>query len=204
MEFDYERDYVFEDDEVKLSPLSKAHFDSLSTIARDPVIWQYLVEDGLTEDSLHRYLNEALAQRLHRSSYPFVVYNKKQETVAGTTRLYELNPDLGNIKMGHTWYGKNHRGTGINKKVKYLLFQFLFEKLKISRIGFGVHELNIRSIRALESMGIKKEGVLRQFLPGNVGGSDDYRYDIVLFSLLENEWSGLRSSLEKVTVNPSI
>ena len=61
----------------------------------------------------------------------------------------------------------------------------MFETLGLYRVGFGASAENLISIRAMESVGCKKEGLLRSFLP-NVKG--DGRTDIVLLSLLREEW----------------
>lgn len=110
---------------------------------------------------------------------------------AGTTRLYAYSEDLKTIKIGHTWYGEKFRGTGLNKHCKYLLFEFVFEKLKLERIGFGAHTDNKISIAAMESVGCKKEGVLRHFIPSLDGKG---RTDIILLSILKSEWMNTTKS----------
>ena len=101
------------------------------------------------------------------------------------TRLYEWSETLKTIKLGHTWYGTKFQGTGINKHCKYLLFEFIFEHLAVARVGFGVHAENLRSLGALKSVGVTKEGVLRDYLPGLSG---EGRSDLILLSLLREEW----------------
>ena len=142
----------------------------------------------MSQKSLDNYLNQAMQERERGVAYPFVVFDKTTQEIAGTTRLYEFNAVLGNVKIGHTWYGKKSRGRGLNKSVKYLLFEFLFDQLGVARIGFGVHEKNRRSIAALVKMGISREGALRKFLPNTLDGAGSQRFDIILFSLLKGEW----------------
>jgi len=89
------------------------------------------------------------------------------------------------VKIGHTWIGKEFQGTGLNKACKYLLFEFLFEKLGFERIGFGASALNVRSIKAMESVGCTIEGKLRDFLP--IKDANE-RVNIVLLSILKKEW----------------
>ena len=187
MVFDYSKDYVLENEFARLSPLHPLHVHQLLPIADDPDIWKYLMEDCLDERSLKHYVRSAATQRDKKMEYPFLVFDKMSQRAAGTTRLYEINASLGVLKIGHTWYGSNARGSGLNKAVKYLLFQFVFDQLNFSRVGFGVHEKNKRSLSALHRLGCVKEGVLRNFLPSK---DFDQRYDIVLLSLLRNEWWG--------------
>ncbi|MEB8346775.1 GNAT family protein [Flavobacteriaceae bacterium KMM 6898] len=118
--------------------------------------------------------------------YPFVIKDLRLNEYAGVTRIYDLNNELKILKIGHTWIGERFQGTGLNKNCKYLLFEFLFDELKIERIGFGASSENIKSINAMKGIGCKQEGILRSFMPG-INGKD--RVDIVLMSILKNEWT---------------
>lgn len=190
MEFDYNQEYILEDERVLLTPLIDSHIDSLCEISNDTEIWQYLLEEGRYKEDLKQYIDKAVDDRKEHKAYPFAVFDKKSGEMAGTTRIYELNLAMGHTKIGHTWYGALFRGSGMNYHVKFLLFELLFERLKLSRVGFGVHELNERSIYALEKLGIQQEGRLRDFLPNTLHTGKKKRYDIILFSLLSKEWQG--------------
>lgn len=181
----FSKDYVLEDDVVKLDPLKKEHIQQLSEISKEASIWTYLTEKGDGTDRLTAYIQATLNQRQAEKEYPFVVYDKLKGKYAGTTRFYDYSADLKTIKLGHTWYGEAFRGTGLNKRCKYLLFRFAFEKLALERVGFGAHIENKISISAMKSVGCKKEGVLRNFLPSLDGKG---RTDVILMSLLKNEW----------------
>ena len=198
VDFDYKKSWLLENEAVALHPLQTSHLSGLGDIANDPVIWNYLLEDGQTPEALEAYVRQALDERKNEVSYPFTVIDKATGKVAGTTRLYEINLTLGTLKVGHTWYGADFRGSGVNANVKYLLFEFAFESLHVARIGFGVHQENRRSMKALQKVGTSREGLLRSYLPNTVNVSDPRRYDIVLFSLLREEWEdGVQNSLHR-------
>ncbi len=183
---DFSKDYVLENEVVRVSPLHLEHIKQLSEQSDDPDIWTYLLEKGRNTEQLQAYVSQALENRKVAKEYPFVVYDKVKKQYAGTTRLYDYSNQLNVIKMGHTWYGKDFRGTGVNKHCKYLVLEFIFEKLQIERVGFGVHAENKVSIAAMKSIGGTKEGILRNFIPSVEG---DGRTDIVLFSILKDEWT---------------
>ena len=103
------------------------------------------------------------------------------------TRIYAVDNELGNLKIGHTWIGTDFQGTGLNRHCKYLLFEWVFEQLDFKRIGFGASAENQRSIRAMKGVGCREEGRLRSFLPNTAGTA---RTDIVLLSILQEEWRG--------------
>ncbi len=184
-QFDLSRSYVLENEKVRLSPLSTGDVYALRQIAKAPQIWTYFLEDGYGDANFVRYLEAALDQQKQAKEYPFVVFDKVKNQVAGMTRLYDFIPELQTIKMGHTWYGTSFQGSGINKQCKFLLFEFAFEILGMERIGFGVHGENLRSIAALKSVGCQQEGVLRNFL---VSTTLKHRVDLLYFSILKEEW----------------
>ncbi|MEM8599779.1 MAG: GNAT family N-acetyltransferase, partial [Bacteroidota bacterium] len=178
--FDYRKTYVLEDDVVRLSPLQASHIEALRPVAADPRVWTYFLEHGCGEPHLTRYVHAAIAQREAGHAYPFAVHDQASGRIAGLTHLYELNPSLGTLKLGHTWLGTDFHGTGLNTHAKALLFAFAFDTLGAARIGFGVHGDNARSLRALDKVGVQREGVLRSYLPR----PDGSRADLVLLSLL--------------------
>ena len=184
--FDFSLEYIFENDVVKLSPLRKEHVEALVDISNDDEIWTYFLETGQGKKELKTYIQTAIQNRQLHQEYSFVIFDKFKNKYAGMTRLYDLNPELGTVKMGHTWLGKDFWGTRLNKYCKFLLFEFVFENLGFERIGFGVHGENLRSINALKSIGCQQEGVLRNFLHSV---SEKKRVDLLLFSLLKSEWN---------------
>lgn len=185
VQLNFFEEYILENDRTRLVPLQKEHFIPLKTIAQTPEIWTYFLENGLGEENFEAYFQSALEQRKDQKKYPFAIFDKSKQQYAGMTQLYDYLPNLESIKLGHTWYGKSFQGTGLNKTCKYLLFEFAFDKLKVHRIGFGVHSENIRSLRALKSVGVQKEGILRDFLPSI---HHEQKVDLIHLSILKNEW----------------
>ncbi|RKR14880.1 RimJ/RimL family protein N-acetyltransferase [Maribacter vaceletii] len=185
MAFNFLENYILENDRVKLSPLHSFHINELVSISEESDLWTHFIEKGNGRENLEAYINESINNRKLKKEYPFIVFDKKNEKYAGTTRFYEYSQELKNIKLGHTWYGKEFRGTGLNKHCKYLLFQFVFDILELERIGFGASSENEISIAALQSVGCKKEGILRSFLPSSISSK---RVNIVLLSILKEEW----------------
>ena len=182
---DYSKHYVLEDDYVKLIPLKIEHIEYLLNVSKEHNLWTYFLEKGNGLKNLTNYIASTVHNRKHQKEYPFVVFDKIKKQYAGTTRFYDYSSELKTIKLGHTWYGKDFRGTGLNKRCKYLLFQFAFETLELERIGFGAHAENRVSIAAMKSVGCKEEGVLRNFMP-SLNGKE--RANIILLSILKDEW----------------
>lgn len=184
--FQFDKDYVLKNEVVELSPLKLSHELELFYESNDPEIWQHFTENGFGEQNFKKYIENAVQKRDEGKQYPLVIKDLRNNQLAGITRVYEVDNILKNAKVGHTWIGKRFQRTGLNKACKYLLFEFLFEKIKMKRIGFGASSLNTLSIKAMQSIGCKIEGELRSFLP--VKGTDE-RANIVLLSILKEEWT---------------
>ncbi|MBQ4802729.1 GNAT family N-acetyltransferase [Aquimarina sp. MMG015] len=199
---DFSKEYILENDNVRLAPLHLDHVKNLLKISNDPDIWTYLLEKGNEYKQLLTYVSKAVDNRKIEKEYPFIVYDKTKKAYAGTTRFYNYSKELGVIKLGHTWYGKDFRGTQLNKNCKYLLLEFTFDNLELERIGFGAHIENETSIAAMKSIGCKEEGILRSFIPSLNG---EGRVDIILFSILKNEWQAfVKSKLSQKLKSKSI
>ena len=185
MEFSFTKDYILENNSVRLTPLKTSHINSLLKISNDDFIWTYFFENGMGLSNLKKYVQNALENRVQKKEYPFIVFDKRTNQFAGKTRLYEYSPELKTIKIGHTWYGKDFRNSHVNKNCKYLLFNFVFDKLQLERVGFGAYADNKISIKALKSVGCKQEGFLRNMFP-SINGIG--RTDAILMSILKEEW----------------
>lgn len=185
MKLDWSKNYTFENDIIRISPLQSVHIPLLHDLTLDPKIWIYFLEKGQGGQQYQAYMQNAIQQKSLKKEYPFVIFDKRVGQYAGMTRFYDYSAELGAIKLGHTWYGKAFRGTGINKHCKFLLFEFAFESLKVERVGFGAYASNVVSLAALRSVGCQQEGVLRNFFPAIEGNG---RTDCALFSILKSEW----------------
>lgn len=183
--FDFAQDYVLENDRVKLIPLSEKYAaDLLYYALNESDIWFYSSDKPTTNENMILYIKAALAMRKEKQGYAFVVWDKKQHKIVGSTRYYRM--DLRNkvSGIGYTWYGKSAQGTGVNKNCKYLLFEFLFEKAQFERVEFEADNENKRSLAAIKSLGCTLEGVFRK----NKIRTDGSRRDSAIFGLLKEEW----------------
>lgn len=193
-EFDFLKDYYFENEDTLIIPLNVDHIDALLDVAQNEEVWTYFLDKGIGSDQFNQYCLSAINNRKKEKEYPFVIFDKRSMAYAGMTRLYDYQKELRVIKMGHTWFGKPYWGTQLNTHCKYLLFNFIFEELGLERIGFGVHSQNKRSTKALQKLGCIQEGLLRNYLPNLY---EDGRVDLLLFSILKSEWSSRVKSLHK-------
>lgn len=183
--FDLSRDYVLENNCVLLRPLQPDDCDNLRYFSlNEPEIWTYSLQKAAGEENLKKYIEFAISARQNGVEYPFIVYDKRQNKYAGSTRFYDIQLQHQTLQLGYTWYGKEFQGTGLNKHCKYLLLQFAFEQIGIERVEFRADNNNLRSIAAMKSIGCVVEGVLRSHANKVEGG----RRDSIVLSILKDEW----------------
>jgi RimJ/RimL family protein N-acetyltransferase len=193
-EFNTNKDYILEDDCVLLRPLQLEDCQNLLAFSiHEPDIWQYSLVQAGGEENLKHYLQLAVDGRRSGKEYPFIVFDKRTQEYAGSTRFYDIQPAYQAVQLGYTWYGKKFQGTGLNKHCKYLLLQFAFETIGMERVEFRADNNNARSIAAMKSIGCVVEGVLRSQMP-KYNSSD--RRDSIVLSVLKQEWlNGVKSRL---------
>ena len=191
MALDFIHDYVLENSRVKLLPITMDHIAKLNEIADETAIWTYFLGRSDGSSDFKKYIEDCVSARELGKEYAFAVIDKQSGEFAGSTRLFDYQKDLGIIRLGYTWYGKHFRGTGLNKNCKFLLFQFAFEKLGVERVGLGAHAENTISLAAMESVGCKKEGVVRNLFPSIHGKG---RSDAILLGILKQEWNDYAKS----------
>lgn len=182
----FPQNIILEDDFVLLRPLQESDVENLLEIAiNEPETWHYSLVSAHGKENLTNYIQHAVKSRANNTEYPFIVFDKKSGKYAGSTRFYDIQLTFKTLQLGYTWYGKDFRGTGLNKHCKFLLLQFAFETLGMERVEFRADNNNQRSIAAMKSIGCKVEGVLRNHMPTF---NSDVRRDSIILSILRTEW----------------
>jgi RimJ/RimL family protein N-acetyltransferase len=182
MEFNNE--IILENDTVFLRPLKKEDVSLLKEFSmNEPELWKYSLTpaDGL--ENLKNYIDQALREKELKTSYPFIVFDKRTNKIAGSTRFYDYRKVHDTVQLGYTWYAKEFQGTGLNKNCKFLLLQYAFEKMNLERVEFRADAKNAISIAAMKSIGCVEEGILRSNCTAPNG-----RRDSIVLSILKDEW----------------
>jgi RimJ/RimL family protein N-acetyltransferase len=183
---DFPQNIILENEFVLLRPLQESDVENLLEISiNEPETWEYSLVRANGKENLENYIQIALKAKENKTEFPFIVFDKKSGKYAGSTRFYDISLPFKTVQLGYTWYGKNFRGTGLNKHCKFLLLQFAFETLQMERVEFRADNNNQRSIAAMKSIGCTVEGVLRNHMP-TLGS--DVRRDSIILSILKKEW----------------
>jgi len=89
--FEFTKGVILEDETVLLRPLEKTDFKNLIRFSSmEPEIWQYSSVQAIGEDGLKTYLDLAIEARDAKREYPFIVFDKRNNCYAGSTRFYDI------------------------------------------------------------------------------------------------------------------
>ncbi len=187
---DWIKPVVLAGERVRLEPLQTEHVDGLSAAAADGDLWKLWFTSVPAPADTAAYVERALAAQRAGSAIPFVVKDAHAEIV-GSTRFGNIDSVNGRVEIGWTWYAARVQRSGLNTEAKYLLLSHAFEVLQASAVELRTSWMNQRSRAAIERLGAKQDGVLRNHmrLPG--GG---YR-DTVVYSIIESEWPAVKRQL---------
>lgn len=193
----FQQEPVLENERVLLRRIQESDFDNLLPFSlNEPEIWKFGLLTAGGEDNLRNYISGAVKNMEEKKEYVFIVFDKKANRYAGSTRFYDIQQQYSYTQLGYTWYGKEFQRTGLNRHCKLLLLQFVFEEWGLERLEFRAHAGNQRSIDAMKAIGCVTEGILRNHMP-TVDGS---RRDSIVLSILKDEWfGGVKERLQKNT-----
>lgn len=177
-----------------LLPMDITHVTGLFEAGRNPEIWTYLPMRVATIEDAERFVHQALEAREQGIEYPFVVFDQLTQRIVGSTRFCDIQAANRNLEIGWTWYSPDVWRTCINTECKYLLLRYCFETLDLLRVQLKTDSRNLRSQQAIERIGGIREGVLRRHRIMY----DGYVRDSVYFSILADEWLGVKKRLESM------
>ena len=183
---------------VRLEPLDVHHAEGLFAVGGDAEIWRYMPRPMLGSVSDARQMIEAArAVAADGSQLPFAIVERATGRAIGSTRYLDIRRKDRGLEIGWTWLGTAYQRTPINTESKYLLLRHAFDDLGTIRVQLKTDLRNERSQRAIERLGAIREGVLRK----HVILWDGFIRDTAYYSILDNEWPGVRQRLKTFLQN---
>ena len=180
---------------VLLCPPSINDLDGLSSAAQDGEIWNnpYALFPSIGEMS--EYLQDLLKES--KTILPFIIIHKQSNKIAGTTCYLNIDYDNYRLEIGHTWVAKSYRRTAVNTETKFLMLQHAFENLNCIAVETRTDALNGVSRKAIERLGAKQDGILRNHKIMRNGRIRD----TVSYSIIKSEWPSVKEKILQRTVN---
>jgi RimJ/RimL family protein N-acetyltransferase len=172
-----------EAERLRLRWLTTGDVDAMFSVFSDPDVMRYWSTTPMTA----RAAAESLLADIHdhfakKDLFQWGIARREDDVVIGTCTLFHLSLAHRRAEIGFA-LGRAHWGCGLANEALQRLLEFAFEGLALHRIEADVDPRNARSIAALERLGFRREGHLRE--RWHVG---DEICDGLFYGLLARDW----------------
>jgi RimJ/RimL family protein N-acetyltransferase len=183
---------VVEDRHVRLEPLASAHANALADAARDGELWRLWFTSVPAPGQVQDYIDTALGQAANGEGQAFAVRRRADDRIVGSTRFCNADAPNRRVEIGWTWYAASAQRSVVNSACKRLLLGHAFERLDCIAVELRTHRLNHRSRAAIERLGARLDGVLRNH---RILADGSLR-DTAVYSIIQSEWPAVRRHLD--------
>jgi RimJ/RimL family protein N-acetyltransferase len=174
-----------------LEPLEPSHLEALIEAARDGELWNLWYTSVPRPEAMQAEIERRLKLQAQGSMLPFAVIDPASGKAVGMTTYMHVDAASKRVEIGSTWYRRAVQRTALNTQCKLLLLEHAFEGLDCIAVEFRTHFLNQRSRRAIERLGAKLDGILRQ----HQRAADGSLRDTCVYSIIASEWPTVRAHL---------
>jgi RimJ/RimL family protein N-acetyltransferase len=185
---------TFQGEYVTLVPLSMGHCSALVEAAKEGDLWKLWYATVPTPEDKDAMVNE-IQRRLNLQEQgimlPFTVIDNKTNQPIGMTTYCNIDAANKRLEIGWTWYRKSMQRTAANTESKLMLLTHAFEVLQCIAVEFRTNFFNQTSREAIERLGAKFDGLLRNhriMRNGLIG-------DTCVYSIISTEWPSVKMNL---------
>lgn len=178
---------------ASLVPLQLEHAEALAVASDDGEVWRAWYTNVPAPRDMQAEIERRLGEQQASRMLPFTVLDASG-TPAGMTTYMNIDATSPRVEIGSTWYAKRVQRTPLNTQCKRLLLGHAFESLGCIAVEFRTSSFNRASRRAIERIGAKADGVLRNHSHHRNGTLRD----TCVYSILESEWPGVKVQLDSM------
>lgn len=176
---------------VRLEPLTHAHAAGAREAVQEGEIWRHWYTLIPAPDAVEAEIERRLMLQDQGSMLPFAVLTADGR-FAGMTTYMNVDASNRRVEIGSTWYRPSVQRSPLNTEAKWLLLRQAFETLDCIAVEFRTHWFNQQSRRAIERLGAKLDGVLRNH---QIASNGSLR-DTVVYSIIASEWPAVQAHLQ--------
>jgi N-acetyltransferase len=177
--------------QVSLVPLTQRYRGELIEAVKDGELFKLWYTLVPAPEIVEREIERRLGLQAAGAMLPFAVINNASGKAVGMTNYWSADAVNRRVEIGGTWYRKSLQRTGINTQAKLLLLGHAFETLECIAVEFRTHFFNHQSRRAIERLGAKLDGILRNH---QIASNGTLR-DTCLYSIIAGEWPTVKAHL---------
>ena len=176
---------------VRLEPLTTAHERDITAAAADGRLWELWYTAVPAPHETGAYIVTALEGQRAGHMLPWVVRDLASGEVVGSTRYHDIVPAVDRVEIGYTFYAARWQRSHLNTACKLLLLGHAFDTVGSKVVGLRTDNFHVRSQRAIEAIGGKRDGVIRHHHLRRDGSVRD----TVIYSILAMEWPDVKKHL---------
>jgi len=174
-----------------LVPLSPDYHDDLVEAVKDGALWRLWYTFIPPPEGMRAEIERRLMLQSAGSMLPFAVIDRATGKAVGMTTYMNVDATNRRVEIGSTWYRASTQRTPINTECKLLLLTHAFEQLACIAVEFRTHVMNAQSRRAIERLGAKLDGILRNHMTMPNGTLRD----TAVYSITAGEWPMVKAHL---------
>jgi RimJ/RimL family protein N-acetyltransferase len=175
---------------VSLVPLAPEHEAGLAQAAQDGELYKLWYTNIPRPDGMAAEITRRLGLQAAGSMAPFTVLDA-DGNIAGMTTYMNIDQVHRRVEIGSTWYAARVQRTKLNTEAKLLLLTHAFETIGVIAVEFRTHFFNQQSRRAIERLGAKLDGILRN----HIRSPNGTLRDTCVYSITEAEWPTVKAHL---------
>ncbi|GHA45935.1 GCN5 family N-acetyltransferase [Amylibacter ulvae] len=183
---------------VKIEPLSMDHCSDLQESAADGELHKLWYTWIPAPDDVAMEIERRCELRNVGSMQPFAIIDQSSGHAVGMTTFMNIDAQNKRVEIGSTWYRKSVQRSGINTECKLMMLGHAFEVLDCIAVEFRTHVVNLQSRRAIERLGAKPDGILRNHMKVANGTIRD----TALYSIINSEWPTVKAHLQWQLAKP--
>jgi RimJ/RimL family protein N-acetyltransferase len=175
---------------ARLEPLSHDHLAGLVEAVKDGELYKLWYTFVPKPEDMTKEIDRRLGLQKAGSMLPFTVFDAAGK-IAGMTTYMNIDAANRRVEIGSTWYARRVQRTPLNTQCKLLLLTHAFEAIDCIAVEFRTHFFNHQSRKAIERLGARQDGILRNH---QVAPNGTLR-DTVVFSIIASEWPTVKAHL---------
>jgi N-acetyltransferase len=174
-----------------LEPLSLAHEAEAVAAANDGDLSKLWYTSIPSPEGMRSEIERRLRLQHEGSMLPFAVRDASGRMVGMTTYMH-IDAKNRRVEIGSTWTAASAQRSPLNTECKLMLLTHAFEQLNCIAVEFRTHFFNQQSRRAIERLGAKLDGILRnhQF------AANGTLRDTCVYSIIASEWPTVKTHLQ--------
>ncbi len=121
----------------------------------------------------------------------FSIRSHETGKICGQASFLDIVPAMGQIEIGHIWFGPELQRTTGATEALYLMIKHAMDDLEYRRMEWRCNALNAKSRAAALRLGYRFEGIFHNHMI-----SKGKNRDTAWYSILDDEWPEVRAIIE--------